>query len=114
MTPQAIFNKVVKHLRKQGKRAGVGEAEDFQCLYRAPDGTKCAVGCLLKDDEYSPIMESKSVDCIQLPERLYPHSSLLVELQDLHDGSSNWKKRGGIKETAIRKVAKSLGLKVPE
>lgn len=42
-TKQKIFDKVVKHLFKQGKKAHNGQV----CLYLTDDGLKCAVGCLI-------------------------------------------------------------------
>lgn len=39
MTRQEVFDKVVAHLRAQGRKA-VNERGD--CVYHAPDGTKCA------------------------------------------------------------------------
>ena len=32
------------------------------CLYRAANGRKCAVGCLIPDDKYSPALEGQSLD----------------------------------------------------
>lgn len=57
MTKQETFNKVALHLLKQYKPSyvpGVG------CLYRGKDGLKCAVGCLISDDNYSQDLEHKS------------------------------------------------------
>ena len=109
MTKQQIFNKVVKHLRKQGKRAFNG----ITCWYRAPDGSKCAVGCLLKDDEYRADFEGKTVGAIALPERLSQHLSFLDDIQWLHDQQYSWKQRGGIKESAISAFARKHKLTVP-
>lgn len=55
---QQIFDEVVTALRKQG-RPSVNEAGG--CLYRGPDGLKCAAGHLIPDDAYSPGMEGESV-----------------------------------------------------
>jgi hypothetical protein len=53
-TKQQVFDQVVKHLLKQGKRA---YQEGKGCRYRTDDGLKCAVGCLLPDAAYTPDME---------------------------------------------------------
>lgn len=53
---QEIFNKVATHLLTQGKRS---VASDGSCMYRGPEGTKCAIGCLIEDDEYHPLLEGK-------------------------------------------------------
>lgn len=56
MNAQEMFETVARHLFAQGKRAGVENEEgDFSCLYRAPDGTKCAIGCLLTDEQYAAV-----------------------------------------------------------
>lgn len=57
MTNQEAFNKIVARLMD-----GMGQAADRSgCMYRAPNGLKCAVGCLIPDDEYDPRMESRKV-----------------------------------------------------
>lgn len=54
MTAQEIFDKVATHLATQK----VASFERFQgCLYRGPNGTMCAVGCLIPDSAYSPDFE---------------------------------------------------------
>ena len=55
MTTQEAFNTMVKHLRAQGV-----PSIDYRigCLYRGPNGLKCAVGCLISDEEYRPDMET--------------------------------------------------------
>ena len=57
MTNQQIFNKVAKHLLKQGRRARDGNG----CAYRGENGTKCAVGCLIPDALYDDRLEGSSV-----------------------------------------------------
>ncbi len=54
---QAVLNRVWKHLRKQGVRCvTVGGS----CKYRGTgdnEGLKCAIGALIPDSIYSPIIE---------------------------------------------------------
>ena len=57
MTQQEIFDTVLAHLRKQGK-ASVSDMN--LCQYRGPDGTSCAVGCLIPDELYDPLIENVS------------------------------------------------------
>lgn len=48
MTNQEAFNKVVTHLNQQRKAAVLVNASGHsKCSYAAPDGSACAVGCLL-------------------------------------------------------------------
>ncbi len=84
MTNQEAFDKMVAHLRKQGKPA----KQDGSCRYRTDDGLMCAVGCLLTDAEYKRSMEGKGVERMQrtygVLQDLDP--SFLAEMQDTHDG----------------------------
>ena len=116
MTAQEIFDTVAHHLIAQGKPALSGEGG---CSYRAPDGSKCAIGCLITDEEYSEEFEDKDIKevlCIAggLRERLGDHETLLFWLQDAHDtrllyyvdGATNfpaWEER-------MRAIAKRFGL----
>lgn len=71
MTGQEIFDSVLAHLRKQGK-ASVNDVDDMElCQYRGPDGTSCAVGCLIPDELYDPLIEN--VSSIQIMEGHLPY-----------------------------------------
>lgn len=106
-TPQAIFDYVVAHLRKQGKPAVGGQYNS--CVYRHYDASgavlMCAVGCLIPDDLYLPRYENDSVrgvidviddhlqwdplqyedDFDRLRRFLHGHERLLSSLQHAHD-----------------------------
>ena len=111
MTEQTVFNKVVRFLRQQNKKAidqcGI-------CQYRAPDGAKCAVGCLISDKHYNPDMEGCSLDNpdvnkARFPQYLLPHWTLLSDLQKVHDRSQvmYW-------EMDLADVAEKYNLKMPK
>ena len=103
MTPQEIFDTVARHLFTQGTRAGKpvinldGEVHDFECLYRAPDGKTCAVGCLIPDAAYRPSMEGSGAFTMRsmhedvLPRWFMPNEGLLARLQQVHDCAHYWK-----------------------
>lgn len=91
-TAQEIFDTVVAHLRKQNSKAI--DKGDYLCRYRDTEGRKCAVGCLIPDDDYSSDIEGKSI--VHLIDGVYflpsylrrefaANNQLLIELQDLHD-----------------------------
>jgi hypothetical protein len=68
---QAAFNDCVRHLRKQKKKSfGPWPKNIFDrskgCLYRAPDGSKCAVGGIMPDEIYNPDMETEGLYSNQL------------------------------------------------
>jgi hypothetical protein len=55
---QEIFDQVAKHMLAQNAPAVyINQDGDRNCLYRTFDGRKCAVGCLIADDEYSSAIE---------------------------------------------------------
>ena len=56
---QELFNRVKTHLLNQGERADsdVQNAGIYECVYHAPSGLKCAIGCLITDEVYNPAME---------------------------------------------------------
>ena len=56
MDRQKTLNIVVNHLRAQGGKA-VKPNQGARCVYRAPDGKKCAVGALIPDEHYAPYMD---------------------------------------------------------
>ncbi len=97
MTNQEIFDKVAAHLIKQG---GPARDADHECMYRAPNGYMCAVGCLIPDSAYDPVMEGRrAADPVVLDvlESLYPDAdpALFSALQPVHDTtaedpSDNW------------------------
>lgn len=58
ITMQETFDFVVGKIREQGC-ASMGDNKS--CLYRGPNGTKCAAGHVIPDDKYDPIMENCTV-----------------------------------------------------
>ncbi len=116
MTAQEVFNKVVTHLRKQGKQS----RDTMRCLYLSPEGLKCAVGCLIPPEDYRKDMEGKTFDCLlsdryfhsSLIAKFNKHRDLLHRLQELHDCSSVY----NILETWERgfiMIAKEFNLSIP-
>ena len=85
-----VFNYVIDHLRKQGERS---VADGQLCAYRGAEGTMCAVGALIADDEYQFHWEGQAIDNLlkqsDLPPTLHKcltqHESMLLELQAFHD-----------------------------
>lgn len=55
MTKQEVFTTVKNHLLAQNKKAEEGGI----CLYRGPNGTKCAIGCLITDEEYEKMVKHR-------------------------------------------------------
>jgi hypothetical protein len=89
---QELYDYIVEAVVKQG-RPSVGDND--RCLYRGPDGLKCAAGHVIPDSMYSPVaMENTGVYRLdtqgELPKSLIPHVTLISYLQDAHDEASNY------------------------
>lgn len=98
---QKIFNTVAKHLLTQRKKSygamppevsGIGRG----CLYRGPNGLKCAAGVLIPDKYYKRSMEGSNIRGVPYFRARYEGNLALLEtLQDIHDcdRASGWKRR---------------------
>jgi hypothetical protein len=86
---QEIFDFVVNHLTMQGKQSVKLTWSGYDCVYYGPDGNKCAVGCLIHEEEYDKRMENYDALTIikDFPSlsRLKDYSDMLEDLQGLHD-----------------------------
>lgn len=65
---QEVFDIVKNHLLTQNEvsRKSLNIEEGplaYQCAYRGPNNTKCAVGCLIPDELYNSSLEGKTVIC---------------------------------------------------
>jgi len=58
LTKKQIYDKVAKHLLSQRARSMTGG----RCVYRNPQGLKCAIGCLIPDSDYTKDIEGGLVD----------------------------------------------------
>lgn len=90
MTAQQLFDTMVRGLHRQGRRA---TDERGHCLYRGNDGTKCAAGFVLTDEE----VEGKNVLSLHqitspftLDDSRVKNLLLLRECQVIHDDPSCW------------------------
>lgn len=59
MNHQKVFDKVITHLLEQG-HAALDSAGNV-CQYKASDGSRCAVGCLIPSSKYNHKMENHSL-----------------------------------------------------
>lgn len=93
LTAQTIFDTVVARLRAQGAQSV--SADGTRCLYRGAEGRKCAVGWLISDAAYDPMMDagvSSNGQCVEVLcsdyaalRVLEPFVELLDGLQSVHD-----------------------------
>lgn len=99
MTPQAMFDRVCRHMANQKRRSVVLYRELptlARCAYRGEDGRKCNAGALVPDDMYLPVMDTTDqgsdlrTTARRFPwiERLFgPHLGFVSLLQLVHDTS---------------------------
>lgn len=59
ITKQEAFDTMLTHLREQRLPA---IDQTLACLYRDPNGYKCAVGCLIPDDLYNDSLENQPME----------------------------------------------------
>ena len=121
MNNQEVFNKVVTHLRKQGRKSSMlayeGCRPRYLCAYRGDVGAKCAIGCLIDDEHYRPEMEAKPVyDSLvwaaleaSLGTEVEKTNRLFMFLQRVHDGVpiKDW-------EREFAEAARVWNLELPE
>lgn len=102
-TEQQVFDQVKNHLLSQKGHS----IEGGVCKYRGPSGMKCAVGCLMSDQEYKPDMENNEWRGL-IRKGFVPgtHASLITILQNTHDNHSpeSWTR-------VLKRVAESFSLK---
>ncbi len=65
MTNQEAFDKCLTEIRAQGRPSVAKKYNDdfgtgWKCMYRSPDGCKCAAGVFIDDDEYSSDLEGEA------------------------------------------------------
>ena len=115
VTAQEIFDRVWNHFVVNGAPKSV---RSNSCAYRGRGGNACAVGVLVTDSECRTWDRLTSPGVIKLfhsrrlPVRLIPHVSLLVSLQNAHDGWYAHLNREE-REESLRRVARAFNLTVP-
>lgn len=81
---QLVFDTVARHLLKQNKKS---LGDNGYCVYRSPEGLKCAAGCLIPDDKYEAEMEEIRWDGLIRKYSIIGLNSeqLVCSLQEIHD-----------------------------
>ena len=87
---QQLFDLAVAGVLQQGKPA---ITELGSCRYRAPDGSKCAIGQLIPDEKYRKSFEDMSLDGVALTALGIEDRNTVIMLGDLqqaHDDAAQW------------------------
>lgn len=115
-----------KKLENYNNRYGPPPSKEdyYNCQYRSPEGLKCAIGCLIPDEIYSPAMENKGCYTLLanfpgvskfLGISLDPRKEdiedrqLLVRLQHTHDSQEYWKSTQSMRER-LKYIAEQYNL----
>ena len=117
ITIEEIYNKVSKHLLSMKKQSR--NSITHKCVYRGPNGSKCAVGCLIKDIFYSKYLEDKGINHTSVYQAVIKsigrplsrdEKYILVKLQNLHDTTHYWNKDSGLNKYGISELMNIKGM----
>lgn len=88
-TAQEVFDQCTRHLLTQNEKSEDGEPAACRYHHRH---LRCAAGCFIADDEYSPALEGKAWEPLAV-QKVVPgaHARLITDLQVVHDRSPPWK-----------------------
>lgn len=83
--------KILDHIKSNFRGKSIND--DDKCLYRGPEGRKCAVGLFIPDENYDPSMEDITATTFfdkYGNEKFMPlQASGMLELQRVHDSSES-------------------------
>lgn len=117
----ALFDRIAAHLLAQNAQSRAPNTRSTtSCLYRGPNGRKCAVGFLITDDAYNRSIEGEDVNSDKVIEALvnsgidahdYHTVNTLASLQRLHDTASpsEWPKKLEVLRKQIVRFGTSMG-----
>lgn len=114
ITNEQIFDRVAEHLLKQGQKS-MSDGPYYMdsvivtngCMYRGPNGLKCAIGCLISDEMYDHSLEGRPVQSSTVMaavatslgvEASVLNFHMLMELQQIHDSFTPLSWRGRLAE----------------
>lgn len=112
MDKQRLFNDAYLGLKKQGFAKSI---KGFQCLYRGPNGLKCAIGHCIPDERYDESFEGKKISSsgvyfIIEDEYGTVDYDFIIRLQVCHDDSHSPEEM----ENSLHLLALDEKLSIPE
>ena len=112
---QTALNTIVAFMREQGRQS----SDSNGCVYRAEDGAKCAVGCLITDEQMRRYFVPNYAAVMHLNKRLIQElvpdpqaESFLRNMQGAHDRAHTRTFLADF-EAEARDVAERFGLEYP-
>lgn len=118
MTEQELFTTAVTGLLAQQAYSFDPDARDGQgsCLYRGPNGTKCAIGHLIPDHLYDESFEDRMAYSLSVALAAgipYELTNFAGELQALHDDAARDRDPWPTFVTKLQGFAETHGLEMP-
>src|SRR5687768_3022247 len=121
---QELFNKSYGGLKAQNFQFSIGRTpqEGDRCAYRSPDGKKCAIGHLIVDEYYNPIIEGHSIPTPTVRTIVEKSQNIVIggvdlvflnTLQQCHDDAFRFKEINHM-ESNLMKFAERFNLVIPE
>lgn len=108
---QELFNKIYLGLKSQNfEQSAVYENDNLRCLYRGPNGLKCAVGFLIPDEKYNESIEHMSPWNLVVEGIVKSDLNFLREMQSIHDNACDPEDM----RLELESYAKDLGLVIPK
>lgn len=105
---QEAFDKVLWHLIRMKKRSY--NFDTGICCYRAPNKSKCAIGCLIPDELYEPKFDNGQgvVGLRTVLRKVFSGKYIyeLTRLQEIHDEECYWHPDFGFNDEGIREIVK--------
>lgn len=105
LNKQDVFDVVAWQMLRQNAQSIAPGPGSTKCMYRAPDGKRCAVGWLIPDEVYQRPLEflgvrdlaarlSETTGGARFATFLFVHMPLLRDLQGMHDANppAEWAK----------------------
>jgi hypothetical protein len=87
LSNQQVFDKVWDHFITKKNPPSI--RDDGRCVYRGPDGSKCAIGIFIPDEKYFPEMDVNSGHIPLLLDDIILNVSILYEFRRAHDSSAH-------------------------
>ena len=106
-TELELVDYVIEKLTAQSRKS-VSPDNEYMCMYRGSNGSKCATGWLIDDADYATEMETKSARTLQLKWGIFQEEYMLsiYKLQSIHDSYEveEWPKEfAGLRASCLSK-----------
>jgi hypothetical protein len=112
-TKQEIFDKVINGLVSQNLQQS--HLND-RCMYRGPNGLKCAAGHLIPDEIYEPAMEGNRIGYVVKKYKMLQDIDYFVdnEILNMITDLQIWHDISPIRLDSLKKIAETHNVIIPQ